>query len=114
VLTGWAAKHPLRSEPGSCRRLPPCCRLWERKWELVSGETLAAGGALQVFGLVNDVVGRQSLGAQMGALVGAQSGRALSHGVSKRVSRSSRGGSAGRGPAPWGLLDPAPCDDYAV
>jgi hypothetical protein len=30
--------------------MPPCCRLWERKWELVSGETFAAGGARRSLG----------------------------------------------------------------
>jgi len=45
---------------------------WERKSELLSGKTPGSGGALQVFGLVIGVNQGQALGAQMGALVGAQ------------------------------------------
>jgi hypothetical protein len=73
---------------------------WERKWELVSGETLAAGAALQAFGLINEVAGRQALGAQMGALVGAQSGRALSHGVLNGSAARLEAGLPLRGSAP--------------
>ena len=55
---------------------------WERKSELVSDKAPRSGGALQVFGLVMGVARGQALGA----LVGAQSGRALSHGLLKRQS----------------------------
>jgi hypothetical protein len=82
-LAGEWSEAGLRCSPGSatvsCRSTPPMCRLWERKWELVSGKALAAGGARRVFGLVNGVTGTQAVGAQMGA----QSGRALSHEVLK-------------------------------
>jgi len=59
---------------------------WERKSELVFGKTPGSGGALQVFGLVMGVTRRRALGA----LVGAQSGRALSHRPLKRRSLVSR------------------------
>ena len=45
-----------------------------------SSKTLPAGGAPQVFRPVSGVPEGQALGAQLGALVGAKSGRALSHG----------------------------------
>jgi hypothetical protein len=49
----------------------PGCRPWEREWELVSGKTFAAGGALLVFGLVNGVAGGRALGAQLGSASGS-------------------------------------------
>jgi hypothetical protein len=59
---------------------------WGRKSELVSGKTPGCGGALQVFRLVMGVAHGQAVGAQMGA----QSGRALSHTLLTRQSLVSR------------------------
>jgi hypothetical protein len=106
---GWAGRHSSKSAAGSRRRSPPGWRAVKRKWELVSGETLAAGGALQVFGLVNGVARRQALGAPMGA----QFERALSHWVLKGQPRVSRRGCRARCDT-LGLIDPASCGDCAV
>src|ERR1019366_3921007 len=132
-LAGGIAGHVATGEhqlPGECseaglsgirpgqRRLrggvrPPVCWPWEREWELVSGKKLAAEGALQDFGLVKEVAGRQDLGAQMGALVGAQSGRALSHGILKGPATRLEGATRAQF-GTSGLIDPAPCGDCAV
>ena len=88
-------QRPFPADLG-CRR----AERWECKCELASCRTLAAGGALQVFGLVNGAVRKRALGAQKGALVGAQSGRALSYGLLKRPAARLETRTAGHGSAP--------------
>jgi hypothetical protein len=90
-----------------------CAGPWERMYELACCGALAAGSALQVFGLVNGVAGKQPLGAQMGALVGAQSSRALSHGLLKGQPLVLRRNCRARFGPPR-LMNPHPAADCAL